>query len=177
MTLTFIPTRPSEGPDQKLTVRVNLARIRSAVPDIHCRIRVPRIERVLTISRIWRIKWSPNHHRKLRSSWTKVHQIFTRCSQGFCAVNAPIYFSILHAIVVECESQEGRHVADFCRFRALPWQRPLTVWETNTKLNIYTNMYTIPENWVKIGLVVSEISLPQAIFKKRKKRKKEEKRK
>jgi len=60
----------------------------------------------------------------------------------------------------------------------LPWQRPLTIWETNTKLNVYTNMYTIPEKLVKIGLVVSEISLPQAIFKKKKKkRKKEEERK
>jgi len=35
--------------------RVNLAQIRSAVPAIRRQIRVPRIERVSTISRIWRI--------------------------------------------------------------------------------------------------------------------------
>jgi len=33
-------------------------------------------------------------------------------------------------------------------------------------LNIYTNMSTIPENLVKIGVVVSEISLLQSIVKK-----------
>jgi len=33
-------------------------------------------------------------------------------------------------------------------------------------LNIYTDISTIPENLVKIGLVVSEISLLQAIVKK-----------
>jgi len=41
--------------------------------------------------------------------------------------------------------------------------------ETKTRLNIYTNMSTIPENLVKIGLVVSEISLIQAIVKKKRK--------
>jgi len=40
--------------------------------------------------------------------------------------------------------------------------------ETNTRLNIYTNTSTIPENLVKIGLVVSEISLLQAIVRKKK---------
>jgi len=44
----------------------------------------------------------------------------------------------------------------------------LTDPETNTRLNIYTNISTIPENLVKIGLVVSEISLLQAIVKRRK---------
>jgi len=34
-------------------------------------------------------------------------------------------------------------------------------------MNIYTNMSTIPENFVKIGLVVSKISMLQAIVKKR----------
>jgi len=29
----------------------------------------------------------------------------------------------------------------------LPWQRPLTDPETNTRLNIYTNMSTIPEKF------------------------------
>ena len=43
--------------------------------------------------------------------------------------------------------------------------------ETNTRLNIYTNMSTNSENLVKIGLVVSEISLLQAIVKKEKKKK------
>jgi len=37
-------------------------------------------------------------------------------------------------------------------------------------VNIYTN---IPENLMKIGLVVSEISLLQAIVKKKKKNRKE----
>jgi len=46
----------------------------------------------------------------------------------------------------------------------------LTDPETNTKLNIYTNMYTVPGNLVKTGLVVSEISLLQAIVKKRRRR-------
>jgi len=48
------------------------------------------------------------------------------------------------------------------------WQRPLTDPETNTRLNIYTNESTIPENLVKIDLAVSEISLLQAIVKKEK---------
>jgi len=38
--------------------------------------------------------------------------------------------------------------------------------ETNTRLNINTNMSTTPENLVKIGLVASEISLLQATVKK-----------
>jgi len=42
----------------------------------------------------------------------------------------------------------------------------LTDRESNTRVNIYTNMSTIRENLVKIGLVVSEISLLQAIVKK-----------
>jgi len=33
-------------------------------------------------------------------------------------------------------------------------------------MNIYTNMSTIPENLVKIGLLVSEIALLQAIVKR-----------
>jgi len=37
----------------------------------------------------------------------------------------------------------------------------------NTRMNIYTNVSTTPENLVKIGPVVSEISLLQAIVKKR----------
>jgi len=45
--------------------------------------------------------------------------------------------------------------------------------ETNTRLNIYTNISTTPENVVKIGLVVSEISLLQVIVKKRRKYRKE----
>jgi len=49
----------------------------------------------------------------------------------------------------------------------LPWQRRLINQETNTKLNIHANMSTISENLVKIGLVVSEISLLQAIVKKK----------
>jgi len=36
----------------------------------------------------------------------------------------------------------------------------------NTRLSIYTNMSTTPENLVKIGLVVFEVSLFQAIVKK-----------
>jgi len=48
-----------------------------------------------------------------------------------------------------------------------PWQRPLTNRKTNTRLNIYTNMSTIAEN-LKIDLLVSEISLLQAIVKKMK---------
>jgi len=42
----------------------------------------------------------------------------------------------------------------------------LTNRETNTRLNIYSNMSINPENLVKIGLVVSEISLIQVIVKK-----------
>jgi len=40
----------------KHVFRMNLARIRLAVPVIRCWMRVPRIERFSTISRIWRIK-------------------------------------------------------------------------------------------------------------------------
>jgi len=46
----------------------------------------------------------------------------------------------------------------------------LTNREANTRLNIYTNVSTTPKKLVKIGLVVSEISLLQAIVKKRKKK-------
>ena len=45
--------------------------------------------------------------------------------------------------------------------------------ETMVPLNMYTNMPTTPENFVKIGLVVSEISLLQAIVKKERKNGKE----
>jgi len=41
-------------------------------------------------------------------------------------------------------------------------------------LNIYTNMSTVPGNLAKIGLVVSEIFLPQAIVKKKMMMKEEE---
>jgi len=41
----------------------------------------------------------------------------------------------------------------------------LTGPETNTGLNIHTNMSTIPDNLAKIGLVVFEIPLQQAIGK------------
>jgi len=47
----------------------------------------------------------------------------------------------------------------------------LTDRETNAKLNIYSRMSTIPENLVKIGLLVSEISLLQAILIKEEKKK------
>jgi len=46
----------------------------------------------------------------------------------------------------------------------------LTDRETNTKLNIYSHMSTNPENLVKIGLLVSEISLLQAILIKEEKK-------
>jgi len=39
-------------------------------------------------------------------------------------------------------------------------------------LNIYSNISAIPENLVKIGLAVSEISLLQAIVKKERRGKK-----
>jgi len=42
---------------------------------------------------------------------------------------------------------------------------------TNTRLNIYTKMSTIRENLVKIGLVVSEISLLQTIIEKEERKK------
>ena len=50
--------------------------------------------------------------------------------------------------------------------KMLPWQHPLTDPETNTRLNIYPNMSTIPENLVKIGLVVSEILCSKQSLKK-----------
>jgi len=54
--LTFdldVQTHPTEGPNT--SSRVNLAQIRSAVPVIHCWMRVPRIEDLSMISPIWRI--------------------------------------------------------------------------------------------------------------------------
>jgi len=53
----------------------------------------------------------------------------------------------------------------------LPLQRPLIDPETDTRLNVYTNMSTIPENLVKIGRLVSEMSLLQAIVKKEREKK------
>jgi len=82
-----------------------------------------------------------------------------------------IRFAILPS-VVECESQEGKHVVDFGRFSSI-WRLKLVVMatsledpETNTLSNIYSNMSINPENLVKIGLVGSAISLLQAIVKK-----------
>jgi len=54
MTLTFdldldIQSRKSKGPNTSSALQIC-----SAVPVIRCRMRVPRIERVSTISRIWR---------------------------------------------------------------------------------------------------------------------------
>jgi len=46
-------TEKSSERRTKHVFRVNLAQIRSAVPAIHCRMRVSRIERVSTISPIW----------------------------------------------------------------------------------------------------------------------------
>ena len=60
--------------------------------------------------------------------------------------------------------------ADFAPKISCHCNFPLTNPETNTRVNIYTN---IPENLMKIGLVVSEISLLQAIVKKKKKNRKE----
>jgi len=53
----------------------------------------------------------------------------------------------------------------------LPWQRPLSDRETNTRLNIYSHMSTNPENLVNFGLVCSEISFAP-IKKDERKRKK-----
>ena len=61
----------------------------------------------------------------------------------------------------------------FRRFRPfdaenwLLWQRPLSDRETNTRLNIYSHMSTSLEHLVNIDLVGSEISLLEAIVKKR----------
>jgi len=49
----------------------------------------------------------------------------------------------------------------------LPWKRPLSDREMNTKWNIYSYMPTNPENLVKID---SEIYLLQAIVEKKKER-------
>ena len=102
---------------------VNLAQIHSAVPVIHCRMRVSRIERVSTISCIWHING---------------RQTITVNS----GVSGPKFTKFLQ---------------DVDRTSVL--LTSLTNQETNTRLNIYyTNVSTIPENFVKIGLVVSEIS-------------------
>jgi len=50
----------------------------------------------------------------------------------------------------------------------------LTDPETNTRLNIYTNMCTIHENLEKVGLVVSQNSLLQAIAKKEQRKSRKE---
>jgi len=63
----------------------------------------------------------------------------------------------------------------FRRFRPfdaenwLLWQRPLSDRKTNTRLNIYSRLSTSLEDLVKIDLVGSEISLLEAIVKKRRK--------
>jgi len=72
---------------------------------------------------------------------------------------------------MEYECQEGKRVADF----ALKLVAMATSLDQSGNqyqiehLHQVTNMSTIPENLVKIGLVVSEISLLQAIVKKKKK--------
>ena len=96
-----------------------------------------------------------------------------RCREDISGVNAFIRFATLPS-VVERESQEGRHVADFGRFRPISHLK-LVVMATSLDrsrnqyqiehLQRQCHMSTNPENLVKIGLVVSKISLLQAIVK------------
>jgi len=73
------------------------------------------------------------------------------------ALYAPIRFPIFHPLWnVSHNSQEGRRVADFGRFRAqncLLWQRALTDRENYQVEQLHQHVYKL-ENLVTIGLVV-----------------------
>jgi len=86
VTLTFDLWRWHSNLSERRTkhvFHVNLAQIRSAVPVIHCRMRVSRIERVSTTSRIWRkngrqtitvnfTMFSVLFNMELRLKWNKI---------------------------------------------------------------------------------------------------------
>ena len=138
---------------------MNLAQIRSAVPAIHCRMRVPRIKRVSTISRIWCINSRQTINVNSEVSGPK----FTKCLHDVKGL-------LLSYLVIRCGMRVSRRKA--CR-RFRPISRlKLVAMETSLdrsgnqyQIEHLTNMSTIPENLVKIGLAVFEISLLQAIVK------------
>jgi len=97
---------------------------------------------------------------------------FIRCRQDYYAVNAPIRFPILPS-VVECESQKEDVwpiSADFAPKIGCHGNVPRNQYQTE---HLHQNVYTTSENLVKIGLVVSDICLLQAIVKKERKKRKE----
>ena len=108
---------------ERRTKRVNLVQICSAVPAIHCQIRVPRIELISTISHIWHI----NGHQTITINFGISGPRFTKFLYDVDRSSVLLLmrrFPILPS-VVECESQGERRVTDFVHkigcHRNIPW--------------------------------------------------------
>jgi len=101
-----------------------------------------------SISPIWRLKWLPNDHCKLRGEWTKVNQIFTRCREDIRVSKRPSASPSCYRLWNASPRRKafGRF-RQFWRLKSVPWQRPLTDRETNTRSNILSHTSTKYQPW------------------------------
>ena len=160
----------------KHVFRVNLAQICSLVPAIHCRMRVPRIKRVSTISRIWHINGRQRQTISVNSgvSGQKFTKFLHDIDRTYALLTRPSAFPSCHPF---WNASPKKEACPFRRFRPVSPTKsgchgnvPRNQYQTE---HLHQNVYTTSENLVKIGLVVSDICLLQAIVKKERKKRKE----
>lgn len=153
--------------------RVNLAQIHSAVPAhaIHCQIQVPKIECVSLISPIWCINGRQTIIVNSGVSGPKfTKQLYDVGRTSVLLTSPPLFHTAIRCGMRVLRRKACRQFRSISYLKLVAMAMSLDRSETNTRLNIYTNMSTIPENLAKIGLVVSEISLLQAIVKRQKRK-------
>jgi len=113
LTFDFWPWRSNSCKRRtKYVFDVNLAQISSAVPAIHCRIRVPRLERVWPISPIWRISGCQTITINSGVSGSKFIKFLHDADRTSALLIRPSAFPYCRPLW-----DEGRRVADFGRFR------------------------------------------------------------
>jgi len=134
---------------------VNLAQIHSPAPAIHCRIQVPRIERVSPISPIWCINPSLQTPELVDQSSPNFLYNVDRTST---LLTRPSTFPYCYPLWNASPKKEGMLPISRLKLVAITTSLDRSG-NQSTGQNIYTNMSTTPENLVKIGPVVSEISL------------------
>ena len=170
LTFDFWPwhSRSSER-RTKHVFRVNLAQIRSAVPAIHCLIRVPRIERVSPISPVWRTNGHQTITVNSGGSGPKFTKFLHDVARTSMLLTHPSAFPYRHPLWNASPKKEGVSpiLADFAPKIACYSNVTWPVWKP---IPDWTSTLTClpPWNLVKIGLVVSEISLIQMSLKKKK---------
>jgi len=86
---------------------VNLAQICSAVPAIHCRIRVPRIERVSPISRIWRTNSRQTITVNSGDSGPKITSVIYDVDRTSALLTGPSAFPCCHPLWNVSSTKEG----------------------------------------------------------------------